>query len=101
MGLITLGIGYAALGHVKPFAGLLVAIALGSVGNSVVRPALTSLLSRLVTPQEQGVALGLFQTVATYLFGGEYQQTIAVGLLMVVLLAKPEGLFGSKKVRPV
>jgi len=48
-----------------------------------------------------GAALGLLSTIATYFFGGEFQQTIAVGLLMVVLLIKPEGLFGAKRVRPV
>src|SRR3954469_7135577 len=48
-----------------------------------------------------GAALGLLSAFATYFFGGEYQQTIAVGLLMVVLLVQPEGLFGAKNVRPV
>ncbi|KAA0890853.1 branched-chain amino acid ABC transporter permease [Pusillimonas sp. ANT_WB101] len=48
-----------------------------------------------------GLALGLLSTFATYFFGGEYQQTIAVGLLMAFLLIKPEGLFGSKQVRHV
>ena len=48
-----------------------------------------------------GFALGLLNAFASYFFGGEYQQTIAVGLLMVVLLIKPEGLLGSRNVRPV
>jgi branched-chain amino acid transport system permease protein len=48
-----------------------------------------------------GFALGLLNAFASYWFGGEYQQTIAVGLLMVVLLVKPEGLLGSRDVRPV
>jgi branched-chain amino acid transport system permease protein len=48
-----------------------------------------------------GLALGLFSSFATYFFGGEYQQTIAVGLLMLVLLIRPAGLFGSQQVRPV
>ncbi|TDR85160.1 branched-chain amino acid ABC transporter permease [Enterovirga rhinocerotis] len=48
-----------------------------------------------------GTALGLLSSVASYFFGGEFQHTIAVGLLMVVLLVKPEGLFGAKRVRPV
>jgi branched-chain amino acid transport system permease protein len=45
--------------------------------------------------------LGLLSAFATYFFGGEYQQTIAVGLLMLVLLVQPEGLFGARRVRPV
>lgn len=48
-----------------------------------------------------GAALGLLGAFATYFFGGEYQQTIAVGLLMLVLVVRPEGLFGAKRVRPV
>jgi DHA1 family tetracycline resistance protein-like MFS transporter len=64
-GLVTLGAGYAALGHVEPVGGLLVAIGLGSFGNAVLRPALTSLLSQLVSREEQGAALGLFQSLAS------------------------------------
>jgi branched-chain amino acid transport system permease protein len=48
-----------------------------------------------------GAGLGLLSAFATYWFGGEYQQTIAVGLLMLVLLLRPEGLLGNKRVRPV
>jgi branched-chain amino acid transport system permease protein len=48
-----------------------------------------------------GASLGLLSAFATYFFGGEYQQTIAVGLLMIVLLVQPEGLFGARRVRPV
>ena len=48
-----------------------------------------------------GAALGILSAVATYFVGGEYQQTISVGLLMIVLLVKPAGLFGSQSVRPV
>ncbi len=48
-----------------------------------------------------GLALGLLSSFATYFFGGEYQQTVAIGLLMLVLILKPEGLFGIRQVRPV
>jgi branched-chain amino acid transport system permease protein len=48
-----------------------------------------------------GLALGILSTFATYFFGGEYQQTISIGLLLVVLLIKPEGLLGARKIRPV
>jgi len=48
-----------------------------------------------------GVVLGLLTSIATYYFGGSYQQTIAVGLLMAFLLIKPEGLFGDKRTRHV
>lgn len=48
-----------------------------------------------------GIALGLLSAFTTYFFGGQYQQTIAVGLLMAFLLIRPEGLFGAKLVRQV
>lgn len=48
-----------------------------------------------------GLALGLLSAFTTYFFGGQYQQTIAVGLLMAFLLIRPEGLFGAKLVRQV
>lgn len=48
-----------------------------------------------------GLTLGLLSSLTTYWFGGEYENTVAVGLLMVFLLIKPEGLFGNKQVREV
>ncbi|KAB7627417.1 branched-chain amino acid ABC transporter permease [Verminephrobacter eiseniae] len=48
-----------------------------------------------------GSLLGLFCAFSTYFFGAEYQQTVSVGLLLIVLLLKPAGLFGKGTVRPV
>ncbi len=48
-----------------------------------------------------GLALGLLTSLATALVGGQYVNTVAIGLLMLVLLVKPEGMFGAKKVRSV
>ncbi|HKM63303.1 MAG TPA: hypothetical protein VJY39_12525 [Acidisphaera sp.] len=48
-----------------------------------------------------GLALGLLGAFATFYFGGQFQQTIAVGLLMLVLLVRPEGLFGARGMRAV
>jgi len=48
-----------------------------------------------------GAALGLLNAWSSNAIGGEYQNTVSVGLLMVVLLLKPEGLFGARNVRPV
>jgi branched-chain amino acid transport system permease protein len=48
-----------------------------------------------------GAALGMLSAGASYFIGGEYQNTVAVGLLMVVLLLKPAGLFGAQVARPV
>lgn len=78
---------YFALGHTLTLNGF-IALAVGGLGSNI---------GALIG----GAALGLLNAFASYWFGGEYQQTIAVGLLMVVLLLKPEGLLGSRNVRPV
>jgi branched-chain amino acid transport system permease protein len=78
---------YFALGLTLTLNGF-IALAVGGLGSNV---------GALIG----GFALGLLNAFASYYFGGEYQQTIAVGLLMIVLLARPEGLLGSRNVRPV
>ena len=78
---------FFALGHALTLSGF-IALAVGGLGSN---------LGALIG----GAALGLLSAFASYYFGGEYQQTIAVGLLMLVLLLKPEGLLGARNVRPV
>jgi branched-chain amino acid transport system permease protein len=78
---------YFALGLTLTLYGF-IALAAGGLGSNV---------GAIVG----GLALGLLSTFATYFFGGEFQQTIAVGILMAFLLLKPEGLFGNKQVRQV
>lgn len=78
---------YFALGLTLTLNGF-IALAVGGLGSN-----LGALFG--------GIALGLLGAFATYFFGGEYQQTIAVGLLLLVLIVRPEGLLGAKRVRPV
>jgi branched-chain amino acid transport system permease protein len=78
---------YFALGLTLTLNGF-IALAVGGLGSNV-------------GAMIGGAALGLLNAFASYLLGGEYQQTIAVGLLMVVLLLKPEGLLGFRNIRPV
>ena len=78
---------YFALGLTLTLNGF-IAVAVGGLGSN--RGAVVG-----------GAALGLLSAFASYFVGGQYQNTIAVGLLMVVLLIKPEGLFGAKTVRAV
>lgn len=78
---------FFALGLTLTLNGF-IALAVGGLGSN-----LGALLG--------GATLGLLNAFASYWFGGEYQQTIAVGILMLVLLVKPEGMFGSRNVRPV
>ena len=69
-------------------AGAMGALAVGGLGSNV---------GALIG----GAALGLLNAFSSYYVGGEFQQTISVGLLMLILLLKPEGLLGSKSIRPV
>ena len=78
---------YFALGLTLTLNGF-IAIAVGGLGSN---------LGAVVG----GLALGLLSAFATFYFGGQFQQTIAVGLLMVVLLVRPEGLFGARGMRMV
>jgi branched-chain amino acid transport system permease protein len=78
---------YFALGLTLTLYGF-IALAVGGLGSN---------LGALIG----GLALGLLTSFATYLVGGEVQQTIAVGLLILVLLVRPEGLFGARRTRPV
>jgi branched-chain amino acid transport system permease protein len=48
-----------------------------------------------------GIIIGVIQGfVATYL-GGEYQDVVTYGLLLIVLLVYPQGLFGTRSVARV
>jgi MFS family permease len=68
MGLVTMGFffgaaGYALLGFSHGIALLLFAAGLSSFGTGVLRPALTSLITQQVGRNEQGVVLGLNQSL--------------------------------------
>jgi MFS family permease len=68
MRLVTLGflcaaVGYALLGLSFGIALLLVAASFSSFGNGVLRPALTSIITQQVSRGEQGVVLGLNQSL--------------------------------------
>jgi MFS family permease len=65
MGLWTMAAGYALLGYVEPVGPLLVAVALAAIGNSVLRPSLTTIVTQVVPDAERGVALGLMQSLAS------------------------------------
>jgi MFS transporter, DHA1 family, tetracycline resistance protein len=63
IGFATAAAGYALLGFSFGVAALLVAATFASFGTGVLRPALTSLISQRVTRGEQGVVLGLNQSL--------------------------------------
>jgi MFS family permease len=63
LGFLTGGIGYLVLGFAGTVPLLLLAATVSSFGNGVLRPSLTSLITQQVGRREQGVVLGLNQSL--------------------------------------
>jgi MFS family permease len=63
LGFLSAAAGYALLGFSFGVALLLVAASFASFGNGVLRPALTSLITQQVSRSEQGLVLGLNQSL--------------------------------------
>lgn len=70
---------HAALGWVFSLPTLLIVIAVGAFGNAVVRPALTTLLTRSVPADQQGAALGVNQSMNSI---GQIIGTVTAGALI-------------------
>jgi MFS transporter, DHA1 family, tetracycline resistance protein len=62
-GFLALVIGYFGLGIASSFVLLMVTGTLAAFGNGVIRPALTSLITQQAGRQEQGVVLGITQSL--------------------------------------
>jgi MFS family permease len=64
-GLLCLGTGYALLDYVDPIVPLVAVTVLSALGNALLRPCLTSLITQVASREEQGVVLGLTQSLAS------------------------------------
>lgn len=64
-GFLSAAIGYAALGFVYSIPMLLAVATVASFGSGVLRPALTSLVTQAASRKEQGVVLGLTQSLSS------------------------------------
>ena len=62
-GFVTATAGFAMIGFSYRLPGLLVASSISSFGTGVLRPALTSLITQRAGREEQGVVLGLTQSL--------------------------------------
>lgn len=78
---------FFANGPLLNFYGF-IPVALGGLGNN--RGAVIG-----------GIALGLFQQAANFLVGGIFSSVAVFSLFIIVLLAAPQGLFGSPATRRV
>jgi branched-chain amino acid transport system permease protein len=78
---------YFALGFMLTLNGF-IALAIGGLGSTA--GAITG-----------GMLLGLLTAAATYFFGGAFQNSISTGVLVIMLLIRPEGIFGRGGARTV
>jgi branched-chain amino acid transport system permease protein len=99
---------WAAAGAFAAIAGVLISPITGvfpAMGASLFLAAvvgaviggLDSILGALVG----GLLVGLVQTFAVILVGGAFRDVVIFSLLMIVLLIRPSGLFGSRALRRV
>ena len=65
VGFASLVVGYLGLGVAGSIGALLIVSTISSFGNGVLRPALTSLITQEAGPHEQGVVLGLTQSMTS------------------------------------
>lgn len=65
LGFLTSGLGYAAIGFTYHLWDLLLVQTLSSIGGSGLRPALTSLITQKADRREQGVVIGLTQSLTS------------------------------------
>lgn len=84
------GVLLGAIGGISPSMGVfgLSALVVVIVGG------LDSILGALIG----GLALGLIQSWAGTYLGGEYQSVVTFGLLIVALMIRPYGLFGTHEI---
>jgi DHA1 family tetracycline resistance protein-like MFS transporter len=98
LGFLSAAVGYFVLGFAGAIAPLLVAATISSFGNGVLRPSLTSLITQQVTRREQGVVLGLNQSllgvaqivgpfIAGALINGGYLSTWAFWASLIMMCA--------------
>ncbi len=97
-GLVAMAAGYLVLATATTTTILLVALGIGAIGSAVARPALTTLLTKTVSPEEQGFTLGVNQSVSGialmcapllggYLVGRDAYATWAIVAASFALLA--------------
>lgn len=84
------GVFYVTLFTVTPVMGIPLSVKYMCI---VVLGGLGSLVGSVVG----GLILGVAESLTAYYFGAEWAPTIAFILLILILIVKPEGLFGTKE----
>jgi DHA1 family tetracycline resistance protein-like MFS transporter len=108
-GFLGMALGYGTLGFIGTLPPLVLAASLSGIGNALLRPNLSSLITQAAGRQEQGVAIGVSQSlgsvaqiVAPMLAGGLIGSAHLTAWAMVAASAAATGLlvgrWGSAKV---
>ncbi len=66
VGFFAMAIGYGILGRSGAIAPLVVAATFSAVGNAILRPNLSSLITQVAGRGEQGVAIGMSQSLGSF-----------------------------------
>jgi branched-chain amino acid transport system permease protein len=69
--------------------------AMGAIGLSVIVVVIVGGLDSLVGALVGGLLIGWLEAMASLYLGGEYKQVATFVILLLVLLIKPYGLFGT------
>ena len=65
LGFASMALGYAALGNVGAISSLMVVSTVSSFGNAILRPALSGLITHAADRSEQGLVLGITQSLGS------------------------------------
>jgi MFS family permease len=107
-GFLSMATGYALLSGVGTIGALLLVATVSSFGNAILRPALSSLVTHAAGRGEQGVVIGLTQSLgsiaqigapllAGYLIGKEMLGAWAIVASVAAALGLVAGTWGSQK----
>lgn len=66
IGFITMGIGYFFIGEISTISFLLAALIINTFGSSVLRPTITSQITKIVPRDQQGAVLGVTQSLQSF-----------------------------------
>ncbi len=98
-GFLASAVGYGALGWTQTVPQLLAASMVNSYGNGVVRPAVTALITHRAPKREQGVVLGLTQSltsvssiIAPVIAGALIQQQALAAWAVCIAIVSGAGL---------
>jgi branched-chain amino acid transport system permease protein len=93
-----LGMGAVALGGVLYSSANIVDISLSDIGLLGIAPALIGGLDSVPGALVGSIATAAIEYLASTYFGAQNQDAVLFGFVMLLLLVRPQGLFGSRRI---